>query len=295
MKSFSMAMGISRPGFQLLTLASRTSNSDPPLVADSPCLLPNQLAIYLERYLPLAVISLVVLVVSSIRQVQAHQSDSYMSLPMSHTRSGRSNRRESAVWATLSPEPHHSPLPSPSEEVIDAQNLRVPTFRNGYGGGKLPTTPTFQAISPSAAQLDSPMLFASRTGQGIDTQNDEGYGGEEEGVAAILPEAQYARWSRSLSRSGRHDSDSLPRPSGLSRLDKRDLRWRISWSFPFRNRWRRITFGVPPTIERFIRGTFLDHDRTGEKTVLSEFCRDFLAVLWIPVGTFILIVYYMFK
>ncbi|KAK0212804.1 Metallo-dependent phosphatase-like protein [Desarmillaria ectypa] len=56
-KSFSMAMGVRRPGFQLLSLippneASRSSH------ADKPCLLPDQIGIYLNIYAPLIVLSL---------------------------------------------------------------------------------------------------------------------------------------------------------------------------------------------------------------------------------------------
>ncbi|KAH7888418.1 Metallo-dependent phosphatase-like protein [Phlebopus sp. FC_14] len=66
-KSFSMAMGIRQPGFHLLSLTSTVPSPEeltqiavpPPL--DVPCLLPNQLGIYLYVYVPLVVISLSVL------------------------------------------------------------------------------------------------------------------------------------------------------------------------------------------------------------------------------------------
>lgn len=68
-KSFSIAMGIRRPGFQLLSLTSVVPSNksltqvpvSPPL--DTPCLLPDQLGIYLYVYLGLALISLAVLFV----------------------------------------------------------------------------------------------------------------------------------------------------------------------------------------------------------------------------------------
>lgn len=303
-KSFSMAMGITRPGFQLLSL-SPGGTTRPPAVADSPCLLPNQLAIYLERYVPLLVFSLVALVVSSVRQTQDYQhGDSYMSLPIARMNGGRSNRRESAVWATLSPESHPSPLPSPSEDLMaGSRSLRVPKFRNGYGDGKLsPATPTFRASSPSAAQLDSPMFFSglgiavNGTNSGGPGEHDDELGAEEEGVAAILPEAQYARWKRSLSRDRSRSIDGLPRPSG-SRYDNSDLKWRWSKAFPFRSRWRRITIGVPPTLERLIRKALLSSSYSdgGDKTVLRVFWHQFLGVVWIPFGLFFFIVYIMFS
>ncbi|KAL4074212.1 Metallo-dependent phosphatase-like protein [Scleroderma citrinum] len=71
-KSLSMAMGIRRPGFQLLSLVSTVPLEGsltqipvpPPL--DAPCLLPDQLGIYLYVYLPLSLLSLVLLLVCNI-------------------------------------------------------------------------------------------------------------------------------------------------------------------------------------------------------------------------------------
>ncbi|KAI0051173.1 Metallo-dependent phosphatase [Auriscalpium vulgare] len=53
-KSISMAMGVRRPGFHLLSLAPAA----PP--AHRPCALPDQLAVYLRVYLPLFVLTLAV-------------------------------------------------------------------------------------------------------------------------------------------------------------------------------------------------------------------------------------------
>ncbi|KLO20354.1 Metallo-dependent phosphatase, partial [Schizopora paradoxa] len=64
-KSFSMAMGIKKPGFQLLSLLPHESGTVFPqgvnTFADAPCLLPDQLTIYIERYLPLFVFTLIAL------------------------------------------------------------------------------------------------------------------------------------------------------------------------------------------------------------------------------------------
>ena len=62
-----MAMGIRRPGFQLLSLTSTVPSPDqitqlpvlPPL--HTPCLMPDQLGIYFHIYIPLTFLSLVVL------------------------------------------------------------------------------------------------------------------------------------------------------------------------------------------------------------------------------------------
>ncbi|KZT19065.1 Metallo-dependent phosphatase, partial [Neolentinus lepideus HHB14362 ss-1] len=70
-KSFSMAMGIRRPGFQLLSLAAPQRNVYASVlsgqtVADRPCLLPDQLGIYLSVYVPLLLLSVAILLVANI-------------------------------------------------------------------------------------------------------------------------------------------------------------------------------------------------------------------------------------
>ncbi|KAH9855252.1 Metallo-dependent phosphatase-like protein [Lenzites betulinus] len=67
-KSFSMAMGVRRPGYQLLSLIPPFSSSDSPTFAHTPCLLPDQLGIYLSIYVPLIVASLTVLLFSNVRR-----------------------------------------------------------------------------------------------------------------------------------------------------------------------------------------------------------------------------------
>ncbi|KAG7446241.1 Metallo-dependent phosphatase [Guyanagaster necrorhizus] len=68
-KSFSMAMGVRRPGFQLLSLVppnevSRSSH------ANKPCLLPDQIGIYLNIYIPLIVLSLLLLLVVNLSRTR---------------------------------------------------------------------------------------------------------------------------------------------------------------------------------------------------------------------------------
>ena len=60
-KSFSMTMGIRKPGFQLLSVPQ--DDKDSPGAADRPCLLPDQIGIYLEGYIPLVALTLVVMIV----------------------------------------------------------------------------------------------------------------------------------------------------------------------------------------------------------------------------------------
>ena len=70
-KSFSMAMGVRRPGYQLLSLVpphlARAGQSQS--LAHRPCLLPDQLDIYLSVYIPLFVLSVFVLLTANVRRV----------------------------------------------------------------------------------------------------------------------------------------------------------------------------------------------------------------------------------
>ncbi|KAF7361777.1 Metallo-dependent phosphatase [Mycena venus] len=68
-KSLSMAMGIRKPGFQLLSLVDPHSVPGSASHADSLCLLPDQLGIYLSTYIPLLVLSLLTLCVLNIYRV----------------------------------------------------------------------------------------------------------------------------------------------------------------------------------------------------------------------------------
>lgn len=68
LKAFSMAMGIQRPGFQLLSLVPpspvpevHTSMVPQKTFADVPCLLPDQFEIYWRHYIPFAILSVLVL------------------------------------------------------------------------------------------------------------------------------------------------------------------------------------------------------------------------------------------
>ncbi|KAH9485032.1 Cell division control protein 1 [Psilocybe cubensis] len=68
-KSLSMVMNVRRPGFQLLSLMpTNIRASDKPTYADAPCLLPDQLGIYLVVYIPLLAISLVIVLASNMGQ-----------------------------------------------------------------------------------------------------------------------------------------------------------------------------------------------------------------------------------
>lgn len=60
-KSFSMAMGIRKPGFQLLSVPE--DNRDGAGAVDQLCFLPDQIGVYLKGYLPLVALTLGVMIV----------------------------------------------------------------------------------------------------------------------------------------------------------------------------------------------------------------------------------------
>ena len=71
-KSFSIAMGIKRPGFHLLTLASKEVDpSSSQTFADRPCSLPDQLHSYLFLYGPLFMTSIGLILYNRLSQRSA--------------------------------------------------------------------------------------------------------------------------------------------------------------------------------------------------------------------------------
>jgi len=129
-KSLSMAMGIRKPGFQLLSLVQPHSVQGSSSHADSLCLLPDQLGIYLSTYIPLLVCSLLVIFVANIyrvyspRQSKRHSgsvspnSSSYT--PLSGTLRSRSDTgrpTESSNWLDY-PDADTLPHPTPSSKRV---------------------------------------------------------------------------------------------------------------------------------------------------------------------------------
>ncbi|KAJ8489043.1 hypothetical protein ONZ51_g3152 [Trametes cubensis] len=101
-KSFSMAMGIRRPGYQLLSLIPPSPSSTAQTFAHTPCLLPDQLGIYLSVYVPLLVLTLALLLLSNVwRTCTRHSSPS----------------TRTSEWTSLGPDDATEPdydLPPPS-------------------------------------------------------------------------------------------------------------------------------------------------------------------------------------
>ncbi|KAH0827473.1 Metallo-dependent phosphatase-like protein [Lanmaoa asiatica] len=121
-KSISMAMGIRRPGFQLLSLISTVPSPDhitqipvsPPLHA--PCLLPDQLGIFFYVYIPLILLSLLVLLALNITRVNG--GSGYRSWSRKHDRDDTSETlRELSRGNTLHSSDANSFLPPPANKT----------------------------------------------------------------------------------------------------------------------------------------------------------------------------------
>ncbi|KAK7472742.1 hypothetical protein VKT23_000852 [Stygiomarasmius scandens] len=120
-KSLSMAMGIRRPGYQLLSL--NPSPGSDASYADTPCLMPDQLGIYLSVYIPLLILSLLVLLLHS-----ALRSRTWLPNGMSHrkNRSQSQPKLSSLVQKTLDGDADGKmPLP------VSSSSSEVPPYHRG--------------------------------------------------------------------------------------------------------------------------------------------------------------------
>ncbi|KIJ40960.1 hypothetical protein M422DRAFT_32075 [Sphaerobolus stellatus SS14] len=66
-KSFSMATELRRPGFQMLSLFP-TSDTSTPALGHTQCLLPNQFGIYSHGYIPLLILTILLLIILNVRR-----------------------------------------------------------------------------------------------------------------------------------------------------------------------------------------------------------------------------------
>ncbi|KAF7321631.1 Metallo-dependent phosphatase [Mycena kentingensis (nom. inval.)] len=102
-KSLSMAMGIRRPGFQLLSLVPPDPNQTTSSHSDSLCLMPDQLGIYLSTYIPLLVLSLLAIIaVNALRVLNRNRSSR-----------GVMRSRNSDEYAEMLPHPGSARKPPP--------------------------------------------------------------------------------------------------------------------------------------------------------------------------------------
>ena len=69
-------MGVRHPGYQLLSLVPPVPGGTTPSFAHQPCLLPDQLGIYLNAYIPLLSLTLLILLAANVRRVLLRHSSS---------------------------------------------------------------------------------------------------------------------------------------------------------------------------------------------------------------------------
>lgn len=141
-KTFSEARGIRRPGFQLLTLfqpspALKTTH------LDIPCFLPNAQGIYYTVYLPLALLTVSLLLICNIRQPRRYQASTIEDNIACDGFAGTSSLL--------------SPLPlSPNPPTTIQINVRSPMPNSGskfYSASHARLTP--MALSPRPSPLPS--------------------------------------------------------------------------------------------------------------------------------------------
>ncbi|KAJ7680466.1 Metallo-dependent phosphatase-like protein [Mycena polygramma] len=136
-KSLSMAMGVRKPGFQLLSFVSPHSMQGTSSHADSLCLLPDQLGIYLSTYIPLLVVSLLIICVANIRRTCSRrqrkrqstsgiQSSSYVPLSgVLRSRSEAERPTESTDWLHYPSENDADTLPRPTSSRASQKASRA--------------------------------------------------------------------------------------------------------------------------------------------------------------------------
>ena len=127
-KTFSEAKGIRRPGFQLLTLFQPS----PALTTthlDMPCFLPNAHGIYYTVYLPLAFLTVLLLLICNIRQPRRYK-ESTIEDEVGFDRSDGSPPLLSPLLLTPNPPTSiqinvRSPMPNSSSKFYSASHARL--------------------------------------------------------------------------------------------------------------------------------------------------------------------------
>ncbi|EJD03085.1 Metallo-dependent phosphatase, partial [Fomitiporia mediterranea MF3/22] len=310
-KSFSMAMGIRNPGFQLLSLVDPTSLiPGSPSHADAPCILPDQLAIYLGRYLPLLFVTLCVLGISTLRRVRSHGGWSAYTLEIDSTDSSSVQMSPESTFGgpfSATRMPHSAGLRSSD------YNNTAPTYRAFSATfPSTPYTPDFNVTSNSRVATPG-LLSAPPAGLAAfpagDIENGHGSSTRDEYDNEFDEEAQFA--GRRM-----HNNSYLTPSVNLSAPYRRRLAW--TRTFVLRGRRRRITIGVPPLLEQALIKLYraLRYRRLGRvasprwtgrgrkggyytrsgghESAMRIFLDGMLAAAWPPLLVFVLINYYMF-
>lgn len=153
-KAFSMAMGIRRPGVQLVSLLPPSYVTDHAstsisihTIHDSPCFLPDQLGIYLSVYFPFILLSLLTLIVSNVYRVTTSPpSDNHSPPPPPPGSANLEANFDFEDWRTTTPITMDDQVPLRTVKVDKEHDVEE---------GFAPTTPG-SAATPGTAIFGKP-------------------------------------------------------------------------------------------------------------------------------------------
>ena len=233
-KTFSEAKGIRRPGFQLLTLF-RPSPALATTHLDMPCFLPNAHGIYYTVYLPLALITVLLLLVCNVRQPRRYQASTI----------------EDETDGSSGTSPLSSPLLSPNPPASIQINVRSPMPNSAskfYSASHARLTP--RALSPLPSPFSSPRSSAFNIDDDYDELYPTQYATRKDDAPPVFlngipPEFQrFQPENRLLTPL----SSKFPPPDQKRQLPsfthRRAASLKYTWSFVFKGRRRRISLPI---------------------------------------------------
>ncbi len=230
LKSFSPDKTIHNSGFHLLSLVPPPSDlhdTPPRTFTDSPCFLPSELRLYSSVYLPLAVLTLLVLLVHKYCYPNRLRND--YSLPSHHFKAEREklSRQNSSIDGSLTSPTSALPsglrTPNPNTTSAAFRDVELTTFRASTHGA----TPIRPSFLPGDSDMMLPLLDGSTVGE------DSPFTLSIATPKRIPFESKWAEPDDNHPRASRDESFS------------RNKHWSWSWTFVFRNRRRRMTLRLP--------------------------------------------------
>lgn len=308
---------VRRPGFHLLSLGTPSSS-----FADAHCFLPDERAIYFSRYLPLLILTLLILAVSAVRKHRVrkqrpgsldldYEEDSTEGLDAAPLSAGTGVQSQlSPVFGLMSPESKTSPLafarsPRGMGPTTPNRSTFAPTFRAAAHAPFTPHTPDFTVGggtpsglgSSQMLSVPSPMLSALPARLHALSDTEDGDGDEEDLQSLPSRATRY--------RAGADGDDDY---FGLT-FDRarRQRRFAWTWSFELGGRRRRLSIGVPLLFEHTCR-TFwtavgvsqggsrgVRGNKMARESVLKILLDDLAATAWPPFLLFSAILYILLK
>ncbi|EJD03179.1 Metallo-dependent phosphatase [Fomitiporia mediterranea MF3/22] len=261
-KAISSPGHIRRPGFQLLSLGSSSSQqADSRSLADVPCFFPDEQAIFYGRYLPLFVISLLVLTVSAFRRhrgkqehldvVAAYEKGYDLKVNSGFATPPPSGGANTPILRSPSFEHQRFEADTVTTSLLSTArsmgaNSLAPTLRAAANVPFTPGTPNFTvdgvptalrspgllSTSPSGVAQSFPRTHISRSSD-VDEEDEEDY---------FQTPAHQARYR--LPSESKDDYFNLT--LGRARQRRRFV-W--TWTFELGGRRRRLRIGLPFLLE----------------------------------------------